>query len=150
MTRAKQIIEGAKLHYNSICNLPNIEELVTYAFVRGARWADEHPFSSSREKILAMLDDKYGTDLSMRFKKLDEEYNELREAANRNVPNTLTLEHCVDYTRDILDELSDVNIIIFHIAGIMGVSQDELLSMAVDKIKGREKDPNYKRKHPHK
>ena len=41
--------------------------------------ADKHPFSSSREKILAMLDDKYGTDLSMRLKKLDEEYNELRE-----------------------------------------------------------------------
>lgn len=105
---------------------------------------------AAREKILAMLDDKYGTDLSMRFKKLDEEYNELREAVNRDVPNTLTLEHCADYTRDILDELSDVNFLIFHIAGIMGVSQDKLLSMAVDKIKGREKDPNYKRKHPHK
>ena len=26
---------------------------------------------------------------------------------------------------------------------------DELLAMVVDKVKGREKDPNYKRKHPH-
>lgn len=148
MTRAKQIMQAA---YKEFCNDPSMTfTLVCGAFKQGAVWADEHPFSRSREKILAMLDDKYGTDLSMRLKKLDEEYNELREAANRNVPNTLTLEHCVDYTRDILDELSDVNILIFHIAGIMGVSQDELLAMAVDKIKGREINPNYKRKHPHK
>lgn len=149
MTRDKEIQKAAKEIAQDIEDW-EIAEDIEDAFMEGALWADKHPFSRSREKILAMLDDKYGTDLSMRLKKLDEEYNELREAANRNVPNTLTLEHCVDYTRDILDELSDVNILIFHIAGIMGVSQDELLSMAVDKIKGRENDPNYKRKHPHK
>ena len=150
MDRARLIMEEAKLHYKSICNLPNIEEIVTYAFVRGARWADANPVSRRKEEILKMLDAKYGTDLSLRLEKLAEECNELQEAANKNVPNPLTIEHCVDYTRDVLDELSDVNILIFHIAGIIGVSQDELLSMAVDKIKGREKDPNYKRKHPHK
>lgn len=147
MTRDKEIQKAAKEFAQDIEDW-EVAEDIEDAFMEGAVWADKHPFS--REKILAMLDDKYGTDLSMRLKKLDEEYNELREAANRNVPNILTLEHCVDYTRDILDELSDVNILIFHIAGIMGVSQDELVSMAVDKIKGREKDPNYKRKHPHK
>lgn len=128
---------------------PRKREIFAWLEKQGAVWADKHPFSSSREKILAMLDDKYGTDLSMRLKKLDEEYNELVETVEE-VPGTLTLEHCVSFIRDFVDELSDVNILIFHIAGIMGVSQDELLSMAVDKIKGREKDPNYKRKHPHK
>ena len=142
MTREKEIHNAmGDAEWKHIDGTKDIE-LYDMGFKEGAEWADKHPFSSSREEILAMLDDKYGTDLSMRFQKLDEEYNELREAANRDVPNTLTLEHCVDYTRDILDELSDVNILIFHIAGIMGVSQDELLSMAVDKIKGREKDPD--------
>ena len=43
-------------------------------------------------------------------------------------------------TKEVLYELRTKN----------GLTQDELLSMAVDKVKGREKDPNYKRKHPHK
>ncbi len=102
-----------------------------------------------KTEILAILNDKYGTDISLRLAKLSEEYNELMEVVNRNIPQ-LTIQHCVDFTRDFIDELSDVNILIFHIVGILGLSQDELLLMAVDKIKGREKDPNYKRKHPHK
>ena len=31
----------------------------------------------------------------------------------------------------------------------MGLNQDELLKMMMDKISGREKDPDYKRKHHH-
>ncbi len=102
-----------------------------------------------KQKILEMLNEKYGTNLNARFEKLSEEYNELVEAVDE-VPGTLTLEHCVSFIRDFVDELSDVNVIIFHMAGIIGLSQDELLEMAVDKIKGRDIDPNYKRKHPHK
>ena len=50
---------------------------------------------------------------------------------------------------DFIDELADLNAVLFHIAGILGLSQDTLLSMAADKVVGREKDPNYRRKHPH-
>ena len=102
-----------------------------------------------KKKILEMLNEKYGTNLNARFEKLAEEYNELADAVDE-VPGTLTLEHCISFIRDFVDELSDVNVIIFHMAGILGLSQDELLAMAVDKIKGRDTDPNYKRKHPHK
>lgn len=101
-----------------------------------------------KQKILEMLNEKYGTNLNLRLEKLSEEYNELVETVEE-VPGTLTLEHCVSFIRDFVDELSDVNVIIFHMAGILGLSQDELLAMAVDKIKGREINPNYKRKHPH-
>lgn len=102
-----------------------------------------------KQKILEMLNEKYGTNLNLRLEKLSEEYNELVETVEE-VPGTLTLEHCVSFIRDFVDELSDVNVIIFHMAGILGLSQDKLLAMAVDKIKGREINPNYKRKHPHK
>ena len=101
-----------------------------------------------KQKILEMLNEKYGTNLNLRLEKLSEEYNELVETVEE-VPGTLTLELCVSFIRDFVDELSDVNVIIFHMAGILGLSQDELLAMAVDKIKGREINPNYMRKHPH-
>lgn len=37
-----------------------------------------------------------------------------------------------------------------HVAHIRGKSVDELFDMAMDKIRGRVNNPDYKRKHPHK
>ena len=77
------------------------------------------------------------------MRKLEEEFNELKEAAAADAfKNDNNLE-------DFVDELADLNGVLFHIAGILGYSQDDLLAMVVDKVTGREKDPNYKRKHPH-
>ena len=77
------------------------------------------------------------------MRKLEEEFNELKEAHEADpFKNDSNLS-------DFIDELSDLNAVVFHIAGILGLTQDELLSMAADKVVGREKDPNYKRKHPH-
>lgn len=75
--------------------------------------------------------------------KLREEYGELMEAAEKDIFNNK------DNLDDFIDELADLNAVVFHIAGILGLTQDELLSMAADKVVGRMKDPNYKRKHPH-
>ena len=47
------------------------------------------------------------------------------------------------------DELADLTGVLFHISGIIGISQDDLVQMSYDKVKGREKDPDYKRKHRH-
>ena len=49
----------------------------------------------------------------------------------------------------VIDELADLNAVVFHSAVILGISQRNLLEMAYDKVKGRQTDPNYKRTHPH-
>jgi hypothetical protein len=45
--------------------------------------------------------------------------------------------------------LADVNVVLFHIAALLGYSQKELQEMAYTKIAGREKNPEFMRKHPH-
>lgn len=93
-----------------------------------------------KTEILAMFNAKFGTSVDRRLVKLREEYGELMEAAEKDIKENLD---------DFIDELADLNAVVFHIAGILGLTQDDLLTMAADKVKGREKDPNYKRKHPH-
>lgn len=96
-----------------------------------------------RKKILEMFNEKYGTSVNRRLVKLHEEFGELMEAADKDIfRNKENLD-------DFVDELADINIVLYHIAGILGFTQEQLFEMAVDKIVGREKDPNYKRKHPH-
>lgn len=97
----------------------------------------------TKKEILELFNSKFGTSIDLRMRKLEEEFNELKEAHEADpFKNDSNLS-------DFIDELSDLNAVVFHIAGILGLTQDELLSMAADKVVGREKDPNYKRKHPH-
>lgn len=97
-----------------------------------------------KTEILSMFNAKFGTSVDRRLVKLREEYGELMEASGKDIfKNKENLD-------DFVDELADVNAVVFHIAGILGFTQDQLLNMAVDKVVGRDKDPNYKRKHPHK
>lgn len=95
-----------------------------------------------KEVVLAKFNEKFGTSVDLRMRKLEEEFNELKEAHEADPFKN-------GDTSDFIDELADLNAVIFHIAGILGLTQDDLLSMAFDKVVGREKDPNYKRKHPH-
>lgn len=97
-----------------------------------------------KEVILAKFNEKFGTSVDLRMRKLEEEFNELKEAHEADpFKNDGNLS-------DFIDELADLNAVLFHITGILGLTQDQLLEMAYDKVVGREKDPNYKRKHPHK
>ena len=96
-----------------------------------------------KTEILALFNTKFGTSVDRRLVKLREEYGELMEAAEKDIYKNK------DNLDDFIDELADLNAVVFHIAGILGLTQDDLLTMAADKVKGREKDPNYKRKHPH-
>lgn len=88
------------------------------------------------------LDEKYGLNVRKRAAKLEEEYNELKEALSTYVDtgnmNYKDLEH-------IIDELADVNLLIYHIAHLFGYTQKQLILMAKDKIEKREKEPLYKR-----
>lgn len=52
-------------------------------------------------------------------------------------------------TSEIIDGLADLNAVLFHIAALFGYSQRELQEMAYKKITGREKNPDFMRKHPH-
>lgn len=97
-----------------------------------------------KEVILAKFNEKFGISVDLRMRKLEEEFNELKEAHEAD-----PFESNGDMS-DFIDELADLNAVLFHIAGILGLTQDQLLEMAYDKVVGREKDPNYKRKHPHK
>lgn len=102
-----------------------------------------------KTEILALFNEKFGKNIALRILKLAEEYEELMEVVENTTPDDLKPENIKEFLTDFIDELSDLNAVVFHIAGILGLTQDELLSMAADKVVGRMKDPNYKRKHPH-
>lgn len=96
--------------------------------------------------IVEMLNERYGTDVYMRCKKLNEEINELFQVVRNSGAKVLTeFANVVDF----VDELADVNIILHHITAISGFTETELLKIATDKINGRDKDPNFARRHPH-
>lgn len=97
--------------------------------------------------IVEMLNERFGTDIYMRCKKLNEEINELFQVVRSSGAQVLTEFASVV---DFVDELADVNVILHHIAAICGFSHEELLKIATDKIKGREKDADFARRHPHK
>lgn len=104
----------------------------------------------TRGKLLSYLNEKYGMNIGERLRKLDEEYNELKEIVMEEMKNDdYSHRHCIDFVRRFKDELADVNILIFHIAGILNTSQTKLLEYAYKKIKGMEVDPNFMRYHPH-
>lgn len=101
---------------------------------------------SLAEKILfEKMTDLLGRDLQRRFLKFTEEYRELLDAAG-----SILLDGVMPKDKaNIIDELADVNAVLFHIAALLGYSQKKLLEMAYTKIIGRENNPNFMRKHPH-
>lgn len=97
--------------------------------------------------FLEILNQHFGTELPSRFRKLKEEFNELMEVVESKDEAYM---ESPQYQDDMIDELADLTGVLFHIMGIVGKSHEDLLLMVADKIKGRDIDPNYKRKHPHK
>jgi predicted house-cleaning noncanonical NTP pyrophosphatase (MazG superfamily) len=86
----------------------------------------------------------FGRNIEKRLGKLAEEYNELFEAFERYLSREKTQREINEInpgTHDIIDELADVNVVLFHIAALLGYSQKELQEMAYTKIAGREKKP---------
>ncbi|NDV46125.1 hypothetical protein D0T49_03600 [Paludibacter sp. 221] len=94
--------------------------------------------------VINYFDKKYGTDVERRYRKLQEEVNELHiEMLNR--------ERGMDNTDRIIDELSDSFAVLLHLAYCIGMEHkkdlcaSELLRMAYEKNKIRESNPEYKR-----
>lgn len=116
--------------------------------------------SFDEKRLLDKMNSLFGKNLRRRLSKLTEEYEELIEAIERSCQRwekTISERRGVSEIRvvpdrmsDVIDELADMNAVLFHISALLGYSQKELLEMAYNKIAGREKNPEFMRKHPHK
>lgn len=90
-----------------------------------------------------LFDKQFGTTIISRFNKLNEEYAELMEAwKNYQQSDFETHEKALE---QLVDELADVNAVVFHIATILGYDSATLLYYAADKVQGRIENPEYKR-----
>lgn len=101
--------------------------------------------SFSEKRLFAKMNNLFGKNIQNRFSKLTEEYHELFVVADDMLVNGIM----PDDMTEIIDELADMNAVLFHIAALFGYSQKELQEMAYTKIAGREKNPEFMRKHPH-
>lgn len=119
-----------------ICNESHIE-----GFKKGAKFANESK-SKTEKDFLKFCNKKYGTEIVSRLEKLSEECQELNDAITGFTMGDNGMV-------EIKDEMSDVLAVITHICDIIGTDTRQLLAEALDKIQGREKNPNYKRNHPH-
>lgn len=99
----------------------------------------------TEEFIEGRLDELYGTDITSRFRKLSEEYWELAEACR---PLVLRGSATEKEREHIIDELGDVEIVLMHIASLLGTSPGECIRRAFEKIEKRQEDPDYMREHP--
>lgn len=101
--------------------------------------------TSEENKVSVLFDRLFGTNIASRCRKMEEEFNEYKEAIRIAMP---TFDDPAQMNA-VIDELADLNAVVFHSAAILGVSQPELLEMAYDKVSGRQINPKYKRSHPH-
>lgn len=99
----------------------------------------------AEKRLFEKMNKLFGRNFQCRFSKLTEEYNDLFVAADDMLVNGIMPED----TSEIIDGLADLNAVLFHIAALFGYSQRELQEMAYKKITGREKNPDFMRKHPH-
>jgi predicted house-cleaning noncanonical NTP pyrophosphatase (MazG superfamily) len=107
---------------------------------------DGQPARPSITEIMLLFNELFGTNIASRCRKMEEEFNEYKEVVRAAMP---TFDDPAQMNA-VIDELADLNAVVFHSATILGATQRDLLEMAYDKVKGRQTDPNYKRTHPHK
>jgi hypothetical protein len=105
----------------------------------------EQPARPVVAQIANLFNELFGTNIASRCRKMEEEFNEYKAAVKHALPEF----DDPGRMNAVIDELADLNAVVFHSAAILGITQRELLEMAYDKVKGRQTDPMYKRKHPH-
>lgn len=96
-------------------------------------------------QIANLFNELFGTNIASRCRKMEEEFNEYKAAVKHAMPEF----DDPGRMNAVIDELADLNAVVFHSAALLGIPQRDLLEMAYDKVKGRQTDPNYKRTHPH-
>lgn len=102
---------------------------------------DGQPARPSITEITDLFNKLFGTNIASRCRKIEEEFNEYKEAVKHAMP---TFDD-PGRMNAVIDELADLNAVVFHSAAILGIPQRELLEMAYDKVKGRQTNPMYKR-----
>lgn len=102
---------------------------------------DGQPARPSITEITDLFNKLFGTNIASRCRKIEEEFNEYKQAVRAAMP---TFDDPAQMNA-VVDELADLNAVIFHSAAILGIPQRELLEMAYDKVKGRQTNPMYKR-----
>lgn len=95
----------------------------------------------SQDDLKALLSNLFSDDIESRIIKLKEEYNEFINASNLYLDDI----NNDDLLYKTIDELSDLNCVVFHIASLFGLTQFQLLEIAKEKIQGRQIDPNFMR-----
>lgn len=124
---------------------PEICKICSESFIegykKGAKFCKEQKTRSEKE-LINKFTSKYGNEIVSRLYKLSEECQELNDAiAGFTMGDNGIAE--------VKDEMSDVLAVITHVCEIIGTDTRQLLNDALDKAKGREIDPNYKRTHTH-
>lgn len=98
------------------------------------------------KKAISLFNDKFGKDVTSRFNKVEEEFEEMKQALQiilaLDQNDTSKVEAHVLHLKD---EISDLYATVTHFASLFGLSHFQMLEMAIDKVEKREKNPNYKR-----
>lgn len=143
-----QKCEKCRLKKEHKCS-PEINRECFDSFVEGfKKGAKFYKYQEKKQErgFIEMANKYFGTNIEQRLIKLNEEINELKDAIYDYFDQA---KHGnVDYT-DVKDEMGDVLAVITHICSLIDTDPSDLFWEAVDKIEGRRKDPNYKRKHPY-
>ena len=84
-------------------------------------------------RVEAYFTKKYGSDNTVHFGKLQEEYEEIVHAFLHESEERVN------------EELSDLLTVISHFASRRGLTIEQMLDMALEKAKIRETNPEYKR-----
>lgn len=95
---------------------------------------------------ISLFNEQFGQDVSSRFSKVVEEFGETRQALQvvlaQDPDDKDKVEANVSHLKD---EISDLYATVTHFASLFGLSHYQLLEVAIDKVKRRQSDPNYKR-----
>lgn len=86
----------------------------------------EQPARPVVAQIANLFNELFGTNIASRCRKMEEEFNEYKEAVKHAMP---TFDD-PGRMNAVIDELADLNAVVFHSAAILGIPQRDLLEMA--------------------
>lgn len=130
-----QIVMSAEAKSDEKCTEDMRELLLSSYKAGGYQYAKMLEIENSEQ--VAYMTRRFGDSVAERLRKAQEELGELIEAYSSAVD-------CEDFD-NFIEELADTTLVLFHLAGLFSMKQEELVSMALEKVRIRELNPNYKR-----
>ena len=106
--------------------------------------SNKHIPGITETSAVRLFNEKFGVDILSRVEKLAEEFDELTEAFG-NVYNGDGLMDNPEALAHLNDEICDLYGALTHLAAVRGLYHRDMLDSCVDKIRGRETDPGYRR-----